>query len=106
MIFSKYSSFQSFLDGTNETFYFFSFLSSGMACSFQISRCKISFQISKMKIQKISFSCGGMTNFLFKFQKKNHFKFQKQFFFQICHGGINGFFLDPRLPNLFKIYKN
>jgi hypothetical protein len=92
MIFSKYSSFQSFLDGTNEIFYFFSFLSSGMAGSFQISRCKISFQISKMKIQKISFSCGGMTNFLFKFQNKKSFQISKTIFFQICHGGINGFF--------------
>jgi hypothetical protein len=72
MIFSKYSSFQSFLDGTNETFYFFSFLSSGMACAFQIS---------KMKIQKISFSCGGMTNFLFKFQNKKSFQISKTIFF-------------------------
>jgi hypothetical protein len=32
--------------------------------------------------------------------------FKNDFFFQIFHGGINVLFLDPRLPNLFKIYKN
>jgi hypothetical protein len=73
---------------------------------FQISKWKYSFRISKIKKTFFSFPWGGMAHLFSKFKNKSfHFKFQKHFFKKI-HGGINDFFLDPRLPNLFKIYKS
>jgi hypothetical protein len=74
MIYFQIFSFQNFLDGTNGVLQFFSFLSSGMADYFQIS---------KMKIQIFSFPCGGMANFF------HHFKISKMNSFQMFHGGIN-----------------
>jgi hypothetical protein len=88
-IFSK-KIFQNFLNGTNQTFQSFSFLSSGMADSFQFQNEKISFQISKMKIQKKSFPCCGMANIFFQILKtKNFISNFKHDFFQFFHGGIN-----------------
>jgi hypothetical protein len=59
----------------------------------------------KLQIVAISLWCYGQ--YFFKFGKqKFSFQISKKIFFQNFHGDINNFFLDPRLPNLFKIYKN